>query len=501
MVIGLTTEQVLERAPDPSVIASGRRLASSASWLEPGADAGAIWGLSRGSGSVPYQVAVDLSDLSAYCSCPSRKFPCKHALGLMLLAAQGSVPPSATRPDFVSDWLARRAERARRARRRAEPTEAAETAALEAPDLAPRGAAGTPLSASPTPAEVEGLPQASGIPSAEPASAEDSPTTHRGQRQDEPGRDLSGEAPRPRRTTRVEAGLAMLELWLHDVVEAGLAHGHGQPREHQASVMLMSQRLIDAQAPTAAALVRDLLTLRWHNGDDWPSEYLAHLARLHLLTSAHTRFEDLDEHVQAAVRTRVGYPLKTSDVLGRDVVTDCWAVLGTTEEQQEQLTIQRTWVLGLGTGRWGMLMDFGGTFGQVSQALPPGIVVAGSLHGYPGRSSLRMRSTDYLDSVPYAAPPATTVGGALERRAVWLADDPWAEEWPVVIRARPAQTAGGTRCLVDDHGDAVDLVGSDMTWWQLLALTQGQPSTIAGELRRAGLVPLTVWGEDRACRV
>lgn len=69
----------------------------------------ALWGECRG--SALYQTRVALADMATKCSCPSRKFPCKHALGLMLIDAGGGVSPGPA-PDWVKDWLSKRAERA-----------------------------------------------------------------------------------------------------------------------------------------------------------------------------------------------------------------------------------------------------------------------------------------------------------------------------------------------------------------------------------------------------
>jgi hypothetical protein len=79
----------------------------------------AAWGLCLGSGSTPYQVAVDIADLAYKCSCPSRKIPCKHALGLLFLLADAGVP-AAEQPDWVREWLDTRANRAAVAATRAE---------------------------------------------------------------------------------------------------------------------------------------------------------------------------------------------------------------------------------------------------------------------------------------------------------------------------------------------------------------------------------------------
>ena len=46
------------------------------------------------------------------CSCPSRKFPCKHGLALLLLQAQDASRFTAPQSALVREWLASRRERA-----------------------------------------------------------------------------------------------------------------------------------------------------------------------------------------------------------------------------------------------------------------------------------------------------------------------------------------------------------------------------------------------------
>jgi hypothetical protein len=63
---------------------------------------------------VPYQVTVDLTEPAFRCTCPSRKFPCKHGLALLLLwvehgDAVGERPDAA---DFADEWAASRGRRA-----------------------------------------------------------------------------------------------------------------------------------------------------------------------------------------------------------------------------------------------------------------------------------------------------------------------------------------------------------------------------------------------------
>src|SRR3954469_20588843 len=109
----LTADQVLALAPDASSAAAGRKLAGTKGWHRLGRNPAALWGECQG--SALYQVRVDLADLTTRCSCPSRKFPCKHALGLLLLAAATPAAlPAGEPPAWVGDWLGRRAATAER---------------------------------------------------------------------------------------------------------------------------------------------------------------------------------------------------------------------------------------------------------------------------------------------------------------------------------------------------------------------------------------------------
>ncbi|GGH65995.1 hypothetical protein HNQ91_001965 [Filimonas zeae] len=108
----LTEEQVLALAPDDASRKAGKDLASPNKWLTKATGPQALWGECQGSGSKPYQTQVDLAGMAFKCSCPSRKFPCKHGVGLLILYAcnAASFTP-AEPPAWVNEWLAKRSEK------------------------------------------------------------------------------------------------------------------------------------------------------------------------------------------------------------------------------------------------------------------------------------------------------------------------------------------------------------------------------------------------------
>lgn len=110
-------EQVLGLAPDAASAKAAGGVAKPAKWARAGCDDEAVWGECQGSGASVYRACADLTEPAFRCSCPSRKFPCKHALGLLLLWAEGAVD-GGPRPGWADEWVEERRARAGRAAER-----------------------------------------------------------------------------------------------------------------------------------------------------------------------------------------------------------------------------------------------------------------------------------------------------------------------------------------------------------------------------------------------
>lgn len=123
VTLTLTEDAVHRLAPDTEAVQAARGLIRKQAFLQPGVSADGTWLLAecQGSGNQPYDVSIDLADVSQptfRCSCPSRKFPCKHSLGLLLLYA--SSPDQFKPREPSSDLIAKREKKAVRAEKQAE---------------------------------------------------------------------------------------------------------------------------------------------------------------------------------------------------------------------------------------------------------------------------------------------------------------------------------------------------------------------------------------------
>ena len=108
--MNLTPDSALSHAPDDASKGNARTLANPAKWKSIGAfdaDEGeVIWGEITGSGGGVYHTRVEVDEPAFRCTCPSRKLPCKHGLGLLLLRAQDASVFRAPPPEWALDEVA-----------------------------------------------------------------------------------------------------------------------------------------------------------------------------------------------------------------------------------------------------------------------------------------------------------------------------------------------------------------------------------------------------------
>jgi hypothetical protein len=432
-----SADQVLALAPDAASRKAGSKLGAAGPWSGTGGfGEGAVWGLCTGGGGTPYRTVVDTADASgpAYdCSCPSRKSPCKHALGLLLLWSGGEVDAAAGRaPDWAEQWLAGRRGRTR-----------------ENGVAGPAGAASGP---------------------ADPEAA---------RRRAE------------RRAERVTAGVTELEQRLADLLRSGLAtaeqSGYG-PWEETAA------RMVDAQAPGLAARVREVGAIPG-SGPGWPVRLLEECALLHLLGRGWLHRDRLSGALAATVRTRVGLPSSPDGppvrdhwlVLAQYDMTD--PKLTTRRIWLHGTASGRTALL-LSYGAAGRAPDLALPVGLALDAELSAYPGAGQR-----RAALGERFAAPIPTT--ARPPGLTTSEAAARYGEALRDDPWQDSVPVTLDDVIPTPDGDAWQLADADGDTALPLSTAATarsgLWRLVALSGGAPVKVFGECGHRGFTPLTAW--------
>ncbi len=406
-----------------------------------------VWGTIQGSGKDPYQTSIDLAGPAFKCTCPSRKFPCKHGLGLFLIVAlQPETLTEKQPPAWTSEWLAKRIEK--------EEKKTAKTAESD------------------TPPDPEALKKAA----------------------------LAAERRTASREAKVVAGLADLGVWLNDLVRTGFATLPGKPASFWEAP---AARLVDAQASGMARRVQALDGITT-SGDRWPSRLLREASLLHLAREGWSRLAELPAETQADLRAVIGFSLGQEEIFAQNGIQDHWLVLGQCIEQEERLRTQRTWLFGARSQRFALCLSFSAAPNQpLDVSLVPGAVIDADLVFYPGAKPLRA-----LVKERRAAPGEVIIPlphGDMATAAAYAADcflnNPWLERVPVALsKAVPQQRAHGW-IVRDESGYCLPLEISETKAWTLAALSGGRPVALAGEWKREAVRPLSVWAEGRFLRL
>lgn len=107
-MIEITEASVNAMAPNQSAVVNGWGLVKKGSFVKlcKTADETLLFGECKGSGASSYHTSVDFSapeNPVSRCSCPSRQFPCKHALGLLYAYLSGKAFETAELPPDIAE--------------------------------------------------------------------------------------------------------------------------------------------------------------------------------------------------------------------------------------------------------------------------------------------------------------------------------------------------------------------------------------------------------------
>ncbi|MCX4764456.1 SWIM zinc finger domain-containing protein [Streptomyces sp. NBC_01275] len=438
-----TADQVLALAPDIASRTAGGELGAAGPWSETGSseegEERAVWGLCKGSGGTPYRTVVEVvaapsATAPAYhCSCPSRKFPCKHALGLLLLwSGEEAALPAGRAPDWAREWIEGR--RSRPQEKRAADTASSASGAAD-PEAARRRA--------------------------------------------------------ERRAERITAGATELEQRLSDLLRSGLATAE------QAAYGLWEEtaaRMVDAQASGLASRVRELGAIP-ASGPGWPVRLLEECALLHLLDQGWLHRERLPQALAATVRTRVGLPSSPTGPPVRDhwLVLAQYDTpdpkLTTRRIWLHGLASGRTALL-LSYGPAGRAPDLALPVGLALDAELSAHPGTGQQRASLGERFAPPAPTD-------TRPPGVSTAQAAALYGEALRDDPWLDAVPVTLDDVVPTPDGDSWQLAEAAGDtALPLTpgaAARPSLWRLVALSGGAPVKVFGECGHRGFTPLTAW--------
>jgi hypothetical protein len=455
--MALSLENVEALAPDQSSLDAARKLLKPASWPALASnEAGLIWGECQGSGSTPYRVVVSEIDAGYKCTCPSRKFPCKHSLALMWLRADGKLHFNAAPvPAWVSDWLSRR-----RSPATATPSEGGSKASI--------------VAVGSDEAEEKADPKAE----ARAAAAR--------------------ERNRLEREASILSGLDDLDLWITDQLDRGLA---GFAAQSAQACRVIAQRLVDAKASGLASRLEGLPARLFGLPDAVrPAAAIQELGQIHLISAAYRSQsagqDTLPSSLKADVRQAIGWSISRDALLADSDalrVQAKWRVVAALSEvQADRLRRLETWLwreTQQETPRFAVLIDFVpvGT-GAASSGYSIGDRVEAELVFYPSAVPMRAQIAQSLSGAVASgddlALPHRSLRDAYHGYEMAMLQQPWLDVWPIYTSGARLRRSGAQLFLCDNDEKASPLA---------LALKPAQATLAAPLLNVTKLDAIGLW--------
>jgi hypothetical protein len=275
---------------------------------------------------------------------------------------------------------------------------------------------------------------------------------------------------------------------MRDLVRGGIGAVPGKGFDFFDS---QARRMVDAQSPGVARMVRELGSLA-SQGAGWQRPFVEQLSRLHLLSRALERFDQLPESARANVEAVLGVTIAADELKMLPAIADCWQIVAQEVELEDRLRVQRTWLHGSRTELCALILQFAHNASAFESSLSGGMQFQGELVFYPGatqRAAVR--------SLPAQIEPLTVLGGCesieelLDRYSQSLANFPWLEQTCLPLKNVVPTQRDGRLWLIDRAANALPVRLRELVGFTLLAISGGQPIDIAADFNGQSIRPLS----------
>jgi hypothetical protein len=424
-------EQVIALSPDEASTKSGKDLSKAEKWLSVSKSEHALWGECKGSGSKPYQTGIDLSNIAFKCSCPSRKFPCKHGLGLLLLFARSpDVFIASGEPEWITSWLSKRAERDEK----------------------------------------------------------------KSEKSDKPVDEAAQAKRQQARQLKVQEGIDELQVWIKDIIRNGLL---AIPEKSSSYWENMAKRMVDAQAPGLERMVQNLSSTDFYT-ENWQSNFLDQLLRIYMVIKGFQNINDHSHSLQDDIRNLIGFTQNQEELKEQTGVTDNWIVLARQNVEDGSLTTEKYWLYGNESKKYALVLQFIINGQGKILTLTPGMTIQAELVFFSSNAPLRAIIKRQTGSENKAE-----VRGYKNWKEIALEETrlnsllPLSTEWPFIIENAKPVFNGRQWLLMDHEGNIASIKESFRSIYYLLAISGGEPVTLAIVGSEKTYEPLGAWHMDK----
>jgi hypothetical protein len=430
-----SSEKILSIAPDAATARRGEDLGTIRKWRNLEGNTKALWGECKSSGASFYKTQIDLKGPAFKCNCPSRKFPCKHSIGLLFLYINSSEAFRITdeMPSELIEWLENRNNK------------------TESEPKTDEGAL-------------------------EKAKADAAKKYQK-------------------RLGSMSSGFEDLEIWLSDLIRQGLATTEGQAYSFWQNI---SSRMVDSKIGGVGRKLKAIPLLHGSN-TKWPEQILAEFSQLYIMAKGFKRLEKLPKLLQTELLTIAGINIQKKDLLPLKGKVDEWKVIGIIEGIDDNLNFRRTWLYGGKTQKAALILDYSFGDAGYDAHWVVGQSFQAELVDYPSSYPLRAIVKENLGNVDFSSQIQgfATLEAFFKHYAKAIASNPWILDFPCLLEGITPFIKNDELFLIDKKKKSISALNKGNKGWKMIALSGGHPITVFGEWSGELFIPLSVVSEDR----
>lgn len=282
------------------------------------------------------------------------------------------------------------------------------------------------------------------------------------------------------RFTAMQAGNAELQSRLLDLIRGGLVELDIAPPQYFEE---FAARMVDAQLGSIGKRIRSWANFREDFPDTWHEKLLDELGSMYLFSKAFQNIDRLPENLQDELLALAGVTTRTSELFQQEGIKDDWLVLGQVlTPEPNNLTSRRTWLIGRETQKIILVLEY--TFGtaEFTTLWLKGMVYSGEAVYYPAAYPLRVafKSADIAPSFSEIS-GFQLLSNFLQTYSEVIAQSPWMSQFPVLLTSVTPVFFKHNFYLVDSEKKYLPIEKDNLSPWELIALSGGQPITVFGE--------------------
>jgi len=301
---------------------------------------------------------------------------------------------------------------------------------------------------------------------------------------------------RSQRIALMKQGMQDLELWLCDLIRAGIASVEAKD---YAFWQDFSARMVDTQLSALGPRIRALQLLP-HGDQDWPEQMLQELTELYLLARGFRQLDALPQNMQDQLLRIAGITDKRKDLLEHSGIEDQWGVLGQFEGVNiDNGYFRRTWLRGRHSRKMALLLDYNYQNRGYTSEWEIGRIYRGKLVYYPANYPQRalLVEPQLENEIIRKMKGHAHTEPFLNEYAAALAANPWLTNFPCCLENMRPVFQKDQLFLVDQQQYQLPLYAKSTQVWQIMALSGGSPLTIFGEWTGTLFLPLSVVIHER----